>query len=370
MSNLATFDGYIVRLHDDCHDHHQTIQCLCCDHNISAKRIFSKGIKAFSTHDLDQETIQNLNAQDHVHSVEPDYIVQKCSQQVPWGVQRVGALSNTLSQIGSNATFSNVHFFVLDTGVSVKNSDLNVVEALTFVTSEKGATDFDGHGTAAAGLIAGKDNDSSLVGICPGAPIHGYKVLNKDGSGTFSQIMDGLITVMNYMDAHPTTKAVVNMSLGGKVGTTSYNYMDVLVAYLVTNYNVPVVVAAGNSAENASLFSPAHVVEAITVGAYSQTNQLSSYTNYGSYVDILGPGDNLPVLYPKNTSNILSGTSFACPIVAGAVGLYITRNPNYVASNLATDLKNIAQSIDPSVNPAISHSVANTTNTSVYVGTI
>lgn len=370
MSNIV-HDGYIVRLHDDCHDHSEAIECICCDHNICAKQIFSKGIKGFSTtQNLDSSVIASLNSNHHVAKVEPNFIAKKCGQTVPWGLERIGGLSNTISQIGSNLSFSNVHFFVLDSGISVKNPDINVVEALNFIETERSAMDFDGHGTAVAGLIAAKDNSSNFVGVCPGAPIHGYKVLDKSGSGTFAQIIAGLERVIDFKEAHSYLDIVVNMSLGGYVGTTNYTSLDYVVQSMVLNYNIPVVVAAGNNSQYADNYSPAHTNEAITVGAYNPNNELSDFSNLGSKVDILAPGRDLPTLFIKYSSNNWSGTSFASPLVAGAVGLYMARNPGSIASNIGSNIFYISQSIDSSLNPPIIHYDPDTPTVSVYVGTI
>lgn len=370
MSNIS-YDGYIVRLHDHCEDHHSEIECICCDHNICAKKIFSKGIKGFATaQNLDSNTIASLNSNHHVAQVEPNFIAKKCAQTVPWGLERIGGLTNTIAQIGSNLTFSNVHFFVLDTGISVKNPDLNVVEALNFVETEKSAMDFDGHGTAVAGLIGAKDNNGQFVGVCPGAPLHGYKVLDKTGSGTFAQVISGLERVIEFKEAHSNLDIVVNMSLAASVPVFDYTSLDYLVQSMVVNYNIPVVVASGNNYSYSGYFSPAHTLEAITVGAYEQNNIMTYFSNFGPEVDILAPGVDLPTLFIKYSSNNWSGTSFACPLVAGAVGLYLARNPGAIASNIASSLLSISQSVDPALNPSIIDVYGWGPTTSVYVGTI
>jgi subtilisin family serine protease len=107
----------------------------------------------------------------------------------------------------------------------------------------------------------------------------------------------------------------MNLSLGGPFAQALNDAIDSVRAAGV----VPVV-AAGNKGQDVAGFSPASAKAAITVGAITQRNDsVATFSNFGSAVDILAGGDN--VLSASNADNaatkVLSGTSMACPIVAG-----------------------------------------------------
>lgn len=334
---------------------------------------FSKAIKGFAIPVVDDAYVESLRNDPDVESIEPDLEVQAFAQNIPWGVTRVGATALTSSAtINGTGPFATTNVFVLDTGVAPNHPDLRRVSAMSFVPTEMSVDDMNGHGTAVAGVAAAVDNTAGIVGIAPGAPVHSYKCLDKNGSGQFSWIIAALDAVVAWKTANPTQPAVVNMSLGSYVGSFSYTALDYAVQSL-TLKGVPVVVAAGNSGDVASLYSPAHTAEAITVGAYDSGNKVTTWSNYGSAVDILAPGANILTTgisskTRKPTYVTYNGTSFSAPHVAGAVALYLARNPTATPADIAAALKTLGQQANNSgASPLVNSTFPDTTQVSLYV---
>ena len=117
--------------------------------------------------------------------------------------------------------------------------------------------------------------------------------------------------------------AVANMSLGGGASTS----LDTAVRNSIAA-GVTYAIAAGNSNVNASSSSPARVGEAITVGSTTSTDAKSSFSNYGSIVDIFAPGSSITSAWSTGDTAIrtISGTSMATPHVAGVAARYLQNN--------------------------------------------
>ncbi|KAK2162130.1 hypothetical protein LSH36_103g04031 [Paralvinella palmiformis] len=113
-------------------------------------------------------------------------------------------------------------------------------------------------------------------------------------------------------------RSVVSMSLGGTGSEESIlNAVDALY-----DAGVVVVVAAGNSNMDACNYSPAQAINALTVGATDVGDKSASFTNWGSCVDIFGPGVDVLSCAPDNGTDVMSGTSMATPHVTGVVARY------------------------------------------------
>jgi subtilisin family serine protease len=174
-------------------------------------------IKAFSIPLVSDEYIAALETEADILSIEPDIEVSAYAQSVPWGVTRIGTSSSTVADIDGDASVNNTNIFILDTGVAPNHPDLNRVAARSFVPRETNVDDLNGHGTAVTGVAAARDNTQGIVGVCPGAKIHGYKCLDRGCSGQLSWIIAAIEAVSAWKSALPsgsTERAVVNMSLG------------------------------------------------------------------------------------------------------------------------------------------------------------
>jgi len=144
---------------------------------------------------------------------------------------------------------------------------------------------------------------------------------------------------VDYVAQNHTKPAVANMSLGGGASSTIDNAVQGLI-----NAGVTTVVAAGNSNTDACSQSPARVGDAITVGSTTSSDARSSFSNYGSCVDIFAPGSQITSAWYTSTSatNTISGTSMASPHVAGGAALYLENNPGASTSDVANALTSTA----------------------------
>ena len=129
------------------------------------------------------------------------------------------------------------------------------------------------------------------------------------------------------------------MSLGGGASAA----LDTAVNNL-SNSGVTIAVAAGNSNANACNSSPARAANAVTVGSTTSTDARSSFSNFGTCVDLFAPGSGiLSSWFSSNTATAtLSGTSMASPHVAGAAALYKQANPSASATTIRNALVNNA----------------------------
>ncbi|NDA59969.1 MAG: S8 family peptidase, partial [Actinobacteria bacterium] len=252
----------------------------------------------------------------------------------PWGLDRIDQrslpLDSTFTPAGNG---SGVTVYVIDTGINTTHTEYasRVVAGYDFVDNDSDPSDCDGHGTHVAGTAVG-----STYGVAKAASVSGVRVLNCYGNGYTSDVVAG----MNWVRTnHSSGDAVVNMSLGGG-GSKS---IDDAVAAL-TSANITVVVAAGNSNDDAQYYSPARAATAITVGSTTSTDARSSFSNYGSTVDIFAPGSSiLSAWYTSNTaSNTLNGTSMASPHVAGAAAVYLGLNPGSTPAQVASALTSVS----------------------------
>ena len=186
-----------------------------------------------------------------------------------------------------------------------------MVSGYSSVSDGNGTEDCNGHGTHVAGTIGG-----SNYGVAPSVAIVPVRVLDCSGSGSTSAVIAGIDWVVAHHVAG--APAVANMSLGG--GRSSA--LDIAVQNGVRD-GVVFVVAAGNSNANACQTSPAGEPLAVTVGSTTSADARSSFSNYGSCLDVFAPGSSILSAWFTSTTatNTISGTSMASPHVAGIAAL-------------------------------------------------
>ncbi|MFN2414058.1 MAG: S8 family serine peptidase, partial [Pyrinomonadaceae bacterium] len=195
-----------------------------------------------------------------------------------------------------------------------------------------------GHGTHVAGTVAARDNASDVVGVAPGAPLTGVKVLGCSGSGSWSGVIKGI----DWVTANAVKPAVANMSLGGGANQA---VDDAVVKS--ANSGVFYALAAGNDGADACNSSPARAGAGtnngvMTVAATDSADKETSWSNYGKCVDIWAPGLSILSTKKGGGTTTMSGTSMASPHGAGGGALYLSSHTGSSPSNVESALKSAA----------------------------
>jgi len=164
------------------------------------------------------------------------------------------------------------------------------------------------------------------------------KVLSDRGSGSSSGVIAGIDWVAGRAGV-TGRKSVANMSLGG--GFSQVQNDAVKAAF---NAGVHFSVAAGNDNSNACNYSPASEPTAYTVAATDITNSRASYSNYGTCVDIFGPGSSITSSWigSPTATNTISGTSMASPHVCGTAAKYWSADLTLTPTTLSQKLTSTA----------------------------
>jgi subtilisin family serine protease len=253
-----------------------------------------------------------------------------------WGLDRIDQRNLPLD---TSYVYANdgqgVNAYVIDTGILTTHWEFGGrASAIYDALAGEGVigVDCNGHGSHVAGIIGGR-----TFGVAKNVRLFSVRVLDCQGTGTWSNVIDGVnfVTWHSRQSAQQGVPAVANMSLSGNTNRAA----DAAVRNSI-RAGVTCVVAAGNGNSDASTYSPAGVVEAITVGATAQNDARAEFSNYGSTLDLFAPGVSIPSAWIGNDLMMATatGTSMAAPHVAGVVALYLqnhrTASPATVRSAL------------------------------------
>ena len=255
-----------------------------------------------------------LSKQPGVEYAEPDYIAR--AQVVPndtyynvqWGFPKIGAPTAWDRTRGAGVVVA-----VIDTGIEASHPDISgqVVSQRDFVDNDYVAQDGNGHGTHTGGTVAAKSNNAlGVASMAWDAKIMAVRVLDNNGSGTYSAIANGI----TY--AADNGAKVINMSLGGSAGSTTLQNA-VVYAY---NRGLTIVASAGNNGNTAPNY-PAYYSQCIAVAATDQSDRRATFSTYGSWVDVAAPGVQIGSTYKGGQYVYMDGTSMAAPHVAGLAAL-------------------------------------------------
>ena len=241
-----------------------------------------------------------------------------------WGLDRIDQRYLPLNdQYAYNNNGEGVNAYVIDTGILPTHSEFGGrASAIYDFDRGRNGVDCNGHGSHVAGIIGGQ-----TFGVAKGVRLFGVRVLNCQGAGTWSDVIDG-VNFVTWHRAQPAQQgypALANMSLSGQTNRAAEAAVRNSIRAQVTY-----VVAAGNWNSDASTYSPAAVAEAITVGATDRFDARAEFSNYGSTLDLFAPGVSIPSVWIGGDLMfaVATGTSMASPHVAGVVALYLQTNRN------------------------------------------
>ena len=267
---------------------------------------------------LNEKQLAGLSNNPNILIIEEDSFVAlidpipvSTQANAPWGLDRIDQLAGTDTNYKYTVSGAGVSAYVIDTGILSSHSNFGGRVVAGFSAIAGGTEDCNGHGTHVAGTIG-----SSTYGAAKGVQLVPVRVLDCNGSGSISGVIAGVDWVASQTSIG---LKVANMSLGGGASSA----LDAAVNGLISK-GTTVVVAAGNNGANACNYSPARVPAAITVAASTSSDTLASFSNRGSCVDIVAPGNSILSTWHTGTTatNTISGTSMASPHVAGAVALF------------------------------------------------
>lgn len=311
------------------------------------------------------QAMEQLAAMPGVEYVEPDLIMRpaltpndpRYAEQWGFSSTTAGIRANTAWDV---ATGTGIRVAVIDTGSTAHpDLDANTLAGYDFISNTTTANDGGGrdsnpadpgdwttgqcgpasnsswHGTHVAGTVAAVTNNATgVAGTAFGAKVFHARALGTCGGST-SDIADAIIwasggTVTGLTTLTASQRAhVINMSLGGggSCGTTTQSAIDGAVSRGTT-----VVVAAGNSNADVANFTPASCNNVIAVASITSTGSRSSFSNFGTKIDVSAPGSGILSTLNAGTTTpgaasyaSYNGTSMAAPHVAGTVALVQSR---------------------------------------------
>ncbi|MFE5805978.1 S8 family serine peptidase [Streptomyces sp. NPDC056491] len=303
------------------------------------KRSYGSGVNGFSASGLSETEAKRLAADPAVGKVVQNkkFTINATQPNPPsWGLDRI----DQTAQAGDkkydypDGGGEGVTAYVIDTGVRTTHEDFGgrATSGFDAVDNDESADDGNGHGTHVAGTIAG-----TAHGVAKKAKVVAVRVLDDNGSGTTEQVVAGI----DWVTQNHSGPSVANMSLGGGVDEA----LDEAVRRAIAS-GVTFAVAAGNESSDAGQGSPSRVTEALTVASSTIDDAQSSFSNFGSVVDLYAPGSDITSTWNDSDTGTktISGTSMAAPHVAGAAAVYLGAHPSATPAEAATALTGAATS--------------------------
>jgi subtilisin family serine protease len=229
----------------------------------------------------------------------------------------------------------------LDDDLNGYTDDINGYDVADYDNNPNPPTSGTGwdHGTHCSGIAAAEtDNNIGIASVGFGIRVMAVKSsLSFTSGNTLERSYEGV----DY--AISAGAEIISMSWGGS-GSSLTGQRIISTAAL---NGIVLLAAAGNNGDSIPLY-PAAYSETICVGATNMADEKSSYSNFGSYIDVMAPGNAIYSSLASGPSayGLLNGTSMACPIVAGLAGLLLSADPTLTPAQVKTTIENGCENID------------------------
>lgn len=297
-------------------------------------KVFKYALNGYSV-EMSPKEVEALSTDPRVKFIEEDGEVSIDTTQTgaTWGLDRIDQRDRPMDgNYNYTPTGSGVNAYIIDTGIRRTHNEFGGRAFVGYdsIGDGQNTNDCNGHGTHVAGTVGG-----TVYGVAKNVRLYAVRVLNCSGSGSNS----GVIAGVDWVTQNHVKPAVANMSLGGGASTATDNAVTNSI-----NAGVTYAVAAGNSNANACNYSPARAAAAITVGSTTNTDARSSFSNFGTCLDIFAPGSSITSAWHTGdtATNTISGTSMASPHVAGVAALYLQGNTTASPATVRNAIVNTA----------------------------
>lgn len=327
-------DGWIVVFKPGVADPPGLARQLVDRHGGSIRFVYRYAIQGFGG-SIPAQAIQGISKNPNVAFVERDAEMMVDGDQTDppsWGLDRIDEADLPRDGVYHyDFDGTDVNAYIIDTGIRTSHNDFGGRAAPGFdaIDGTPDGNDCHGHGTHVAGTVGG-----SSYGVAKGVNLIAVRVLGCSGSGSTAGVIAGVDWVKQQHQGG-SLPSVANMSLGGGASTA----LDQAVASAVAA-GVTFAVSAGNSSTSACTQSPAREPSALTIGSTTSSDARSSFSNYGSCLDIFAPGSSITSAWGTgdDATNTISGTSMASPHVAGAAALVLDEDPGRTPAQVASVL--------------------------------
>jgi subtilisin family serine protease len=301
---------------------------LVSEHGGHLRFTYEYAIQGFAA-TLPAQALNGIRDNPNVDYVEADGVVtigESQNNPPSWGLDRIDQADLPLdASYTYNFDGSSVHAYIIDTGIRATHNEFGgrVGDAFDSVNDGQDGNDCHGHGTHVAGTVGG-----SAHGVAKNVDLVAVRVLGCGGSGSSS----GVIAGIEWVTANHVAPAVANMSLGGGYWQAINDAVSGSVAA-----GVVYAVSAGNASTDACTRSPASTPEALTTGSTTSSDTRSSFSNYGTCVDLFAPGSSITSAWigSNSATRTISGTSMASPHVAGVAALRREQCPGESATEVS-----------------------------------